>query len=203
MGYLFQDVVNGLNLYNHLSKSRIISLVNRLRKNGSLIKGEHYKLNQQSSLLYTDEALPIIKKAVNKLIGKDIYLEGITTDAKAIDTAINISNYNQPLNTGILKREKKDTYVYALLCPTTFEPKYVGITTNIDTRFSQHSKGRDAQMNKQKKEWTQELTNQSLNPIMAILEKTTYVKKDEREVYWINFLSAKGYKLFNILNASN
>lgn len=73
-------------------------------------------------------------------------------------------------------------YLYTLEHPITNEVRYVGKTINIKRRYKQHLYDKRSS---HKASWVKSLKNDSLKPIMTIIEECTIDTWQEREIYWI------------------
>lgn len=87
-------------------------------------------------------------------------------------------------------------YIYTLSDPRTQKIRYVGQTTNLDSRYKQHC---DKIKGHPKDLWVKELKQENLLPIMTILE---HVDKTQdlsyREKWWIAIGQAHGWELLNV-----
>jgi len=75
-------------------------------------------------------------------------------------------------------------YVYALCCPNTEKVKYVGKTVNIKKRIQQHLSKAKNHPSTHRDYWLLSLGD--VQPLLKILEKTTWSKSQESEIYWIS-----------------
>jgi hypothetical protein len=88
-------------------------------------------------------------------------------------------------------------YIYSLKDPETNEIRYVGKTTNINTRLkahitrSRHNKYHSAR-------WVQSVIKRGLRPIIELVEECTEENWVEREKYWIGYYRER-FDLTNIL----
>jgi len=88
-------------------------------------------------------------------------------------------------------------YVYELIDPRTNEIRYVGITTRLEVRFTQHLNGIN-DINEHKTAWIQELKEQGLQPQMRIIETVdSREKARERERYWVRHYLDQNIQLTN------
>lgn len=86
-------------------------------------------------------------------------------------------------------------YIYVLKNPVTDDIRYVGKTTNPNTRLYNHIK----MVNRGKtycKSWIKSLLKQGLKPQMEIVEFNC-LDSSTRERYWINHFTKLGYNLCN------
>src|SRR5258706_11231564 len=88
-------------------------------------------------------------------------------------------------------------FVYVLVDPRTDGIRYVGITNEPKSRFTQHLSG-TSQYNGYKIEWIQELKEQGLRPEMRIIE-TVDSKEEAKELerYWIEYYLNQDIQLTN------
>ncbi len=88
--------------------------------------------------------------------------------------------------------------VYALVDPTNNKVRYVGMTSDVYTRFVQHISL--TSNNREKNQWIDSLKIQGIIPILKTLE-IVYTLSDARirEVYWINHYTHLGMPLTNII----
>lgn len=111
-----------------------------------------------------------------------------------------VKSYSKPKP----KKEKSDKtnstmVIYALCCPLTFQPKYIGQTKNIVLRYRDHlmPKYGSQYKNEKKQEWVDSLCANKLKPYFTILEVTTLKNANEREQYWTIKYFNEGHALFN------
>ena len=91
----------------------------------------------------------------------------------------------------------KEVYIFCLKNPITNEIKYIGKTTNLKRRLSQHIQ--DAKLKKVKRKvinWINSLLNKKLKPKIEIVEICTKQNWQDREIYWIKYYRDK-YDLCN------
>lgn len=87
--------------------------------------------------------------------------------------------------------------VYTLIDPRDDVVRYVGITENVYSRFSQHLQCNENNLDKNK--WIQELKDCNLMLLMRTLETVeTLEEAREREQEWIHHYLSQGVRLFNI-----
>jgi len=88
-------------------------------------------------------------------------------------------------------------YIYCLKDPETNDIRYIGKTTNINTRLkahitrSRHNKYHSAR-------WVQSVLKKGLKPIIELVEECTEENWAERETYWISYYR-QYFDLTNIL----
>lgn len=75
-------------------------------------------------------------------------------------------------------------FIYALVNPKNNKVFYVGATKNIDQRYSAHCSN-------PKTDTGIRIKNQSLKPILKVLETCELQNASERERYWISFYKQK------------
>lgn len=73
-------------------------------------------------------------------------------------------------------------YIYALKNPITDEVRYVGKTSNIRKRYTQHISDK---RQTHKRSWIDSLLKEDLKPIIEILEVCDSITWEEREIYWM------------------
>lgn len=83
----------------------------------------------------------------------------------------------------------KEVYIYCLKDPINNEIRYIGKTTNLKRRMSQHIQ--DVKSNTHNKRrvinWINSLLNKKLKPKMEVIEICNKENWQEREIYWIAF----------------
>lgn len=86
----------------------------------------------------------------------------------------------------------KVVYIYCLKHPQTQEIRYVGKTTNIKRRLSQHIQDAKSYVsNRRTINWICNLLKSNLKPIIEIIEVCNENNWQEREIYWISFHKEK------------
>lgn len=94
----------------------------------------------------------------------------------------------------------RNTTIYCLLDPKTFEVKYVGRTTStIEKRLSQHYSSTNKN-NGCLCYWIKTLKNKGLKPLIFALEVVPDKKGGFFEKKWIKYYDKNGYYLFNLIN---
>lgn len=90
--------------------------------------------------------------------------------------------------------------VYEIICPITNGSVWVGITKNIEVRYTQHLWG-TSRDSKEKAEWCANLKSKNLAPILNILIKDVpdSIAKKQEKLFIINRIKA-GHKLFNVID---
>lgn len=98
-----------------------------------------------------------------------------------------------------IKGRQCTVYIYALCCPLTFLPKYVGQTKNIRGRYNDHlaEKAGYNYQNVKKQKWIAGLMEKNLKPYFTILEITNSNLCNEREQHWTIKYFNEGHLLFN------
>lgn len=87
--------------------------------------------------------------------------------------------------------------VYALVDPRHDTIRYIGLTSDVYVRFSQHLQEKG--INQAKQLWLNELKELQIMPIMRTLEVADSLERArEREAYWIQFYLKAGLPLTNI-----
>ena len=89
------------------------------------------------------------------------------------------------------------TYIYTLSHPITNEIRYVGKSTRIKRRQTQHqSKWICEKRPNHKNNWCLKLIKEGLKPILTIIDETED-NWQELEKYWIKYYKDKGFNLLN------
>ena len=82
----------------------------------------------------------------------------------------------------------KIVYIYCLKHPETQEIRYVGKTTNIKRRLSQHIQDAKSYVsNRRIINWICNLLKSNLKPVIEIIEICNENNWQEREIYWISY----------------
>jgi hypothetical protein len=93
-------------------------------------------------------------------------------------------------------------YIYLLTDPQSCEPRYVGKTDDPHSRLNEHlaeaRSARHSKDNTYKANWLKKLLKQNAKPDMQILEITDKDHWAEREVWWISYGRASGWRLTNL-----
>lgn len=103
-----------------------------------------------------------------------------------------ISSVSQP---------RKTYSVYALSDPRTSEVRYIGMTHNVDQRYTQHIYLRD-KSNQVKQTWIDDMKTHHLYPILTIIEEG--LEKSialVREKYWLQVYLEQGANITNLRDA--
>jgi hypothetical protein len=86
--------------------------------------------------------------------------------------------------------------VYALLCPITNEPKYVGVTSDLTRRMHGHKYTKDKNP---VAVWTRGLRAKGLAPVCIELDEDVLCKQaNAGEIFWIEYLRSLGANLLNV-----
>src|SRR6266702_1504667 len=94
--------------------------------------------------------------------------------------------------------EDKLFSIYTLTDPRTSIVRYVGISCNVERRFSEHI-GNIHPNNQTKRAWIQELADQRLIPILVVIERELRLEiAQKRKLYWIQYDLEQGRPLINI-----
>lgn len=88
-----------------------------------------------------------------------------------------------------------NSIVYALYCPKSNKPRYVGKGKTIDRPFKHiKEKSHSEQINA----WVNRLRSEGKEPVVVLLEHAVPPGKiDSREAHWIRVYKKAGHKLFN------
>lgn len=82
----------------------------------------------------------------------------------------------------------KVVYIYCLKHPENQEIRYIGKTTNIKRRLSQHIQDAKSHIsNRRTINWICNLLKSNLKPIIEIIEVCNENNWQEREIYWISY----------------
>lgn len=92
--------------------------------------------------------------------------------------------------------------IYALTCPKCNCPRYIGQTTEPDSRKKCHFRGvKSSDDSIYKKRWVQSLLDQGLTPgFIVILELSDCKDLDPAEIFWIKEMKSRGCPLTNLNN---
>lgn len=85
--------------------------------------------------------------------------------------------------------------IYALVDPRDGLVRYVGVTRNPSSRFSQHLRMPSSE-GSQKNDWIKSLKDISMTPVFVFLDTVKDTAADETELEWIKHFSTLGV-LFN------
>jgi len=85
-------------------------------------------------------------------------------------------------------------FIYALKCPNNKEIKYIGATSNVDRRYSQHLKYKK---NCEKSKWISSLLSENKRPFIEIIEECEYEEAKKREAFHIEKALLDGAVLYN------
>lgn len=96
--------------------------------------------------------------------------------------------------------QRREWHVYALRDPRSNAIRYVGITTNLQKRYSSHLKAKDATP---RGIWIRELLAANLAPILEVLETGEDADCQTPERRWIATLRATGCDLTNTTDGGN
>lgn len=90
--------------------------------------------------------------------------------------------------------EKKYS-IYVLKDPTTFEIRYVGLSSNVDKRYLEHIKDKAISY---KQRWINTLLKNDEKPLLGVIESNlTLSEAFELEIRYIEKYKNKGFKLTN------
>lgn len=90
---------------------------------------------------------------------------------------------------------QENTFIYALVDPITEQVRYIGKSNNPRKRYNAHLT--DTRFCKHKINWIKKLKEQSLVPVLQILEEVSQDTWQERERHWIAFYRQHGHDLIN------
>ena len=99
----------------------------------------------------------------------------------------------------------KKTYIYSLNCPLDGTVKYIGKTNSPKDRFRKHKSLADKNKgdNILKNKWIKQLLDQSLLPILNIIEDVDISEWKVKEKFYIKLYKENGVELFNICGGGN
>jgi hypothetical protein len=89
------------------------------------------------------------------------------------------------------------TTIYALVDPRDGFPRYIGKTSSVLKRYSQHLKN-TARVNNHLMAWLHELSILRIFPVLRILFVCNYYRGPQREKEWIAYGINHGWPLLNI-----
>lgn len=89
-------------------------------------------------------------------------------------------------------------FIYALSDPRDGRVRYIGKTTDPDTRYVGGHKHGGNGIGKQRVAWIKELNAMGLFPIMKIIETCTDRDADSREFYWMLYYARETGDLTNV-----
>ena len=89
-------------------------------------------------------------------------------------------------------------YIYSLKDPETYQIRYIGKTTNINTRLKSHIT-RSRHNTYHSARWVQSVIKKGLRPIIELVEECTEENWVEREKYWIAYYR-EHFDLTNLLD---
>jgi hypothetical protein len=76
--------------------------------------------------------------------------------------------------------------------------RYIGMSTNVMSRYAQHLVCRKADANEDKSEWIQSLLRQGKLPLLHEIETVDTIEQGRaREQHWIRYAMAQGARLLN------
>ena len=88
-------------------------------------------------------------------------------------------------------------FVYRLICPIEKTVKYIGITSDLNRRFSSH---RSEYTSKEKMNWIKSLRKKRLIPKIEIIDMVECSRAKEFELHYINLYISNGFNLLNVIN---
>jgi hypothetical protein len=120
------------------------------------------------------------------------------TCSKSCRTSLNNIKRGKIIKTAPIKIKKekelnKTTYIYSLEYPMG-NIRYIGKSDNPRERLKNHIKEAKRRNKNHKDNWFNSLKEP---PILNIIEKTTYLEWQQREIYWIKYFKNKGLDLVN------
>lgn len=89
----------------------------------------------------------------------------------------------------------KPVFIYALNCPVTGQPRYIGKTTCPKRRFRDHLSRRD---NTHRGCWIQSLLLKGKKPVLEILDEVPETEWQQWEAAYIEFFREQGLDLTNL-----
>ena len=88
--------------------------------------------------------------------------------------------------------------IYALLCPRTFQPKYIGKTHSaLSKRLSQHLAPTKLGRRTPLAAWLRGLVTEGQTPLVALLQRVSQDDARDAEIHWIKQYRADGHNLTN------
>lgn len=97
---------------------------------------------------------------------------------------------------------RETTFIYALICPSSNEVKYIGKSNNPERRLRDHQTDfRGHEYNKAM--WFRQMRNNGTKPILEIIEEVPIGIWREEEEWWISYFKYIGANLLNIQSGGN
>lgn len=93
--------------------------------------------------------------------------------------------------------DTRPVYIYALLCPTTDELRYVGKTVDLTSRYNTHCNDKT---NTYRGKWIRSLKMHGHKPVMIVLEQSDSDNWIEAESFYIQYFKSIGCRLTNLTN---
>lgn len=195
MAYLTSDIIDSLGLRQKLKYNSALQSIYYICDK-YLDKNKDYHKNESGEVIIEQSGADKIKKYYEKrgIIKKGDSVRVILRDVSTKQRA-------QLRERKSIERESRGYHaIYALLCPQSYQAKYIGKTMNIISRYNHHMNVcyHSIKEQKEKSEWVQSLLDKGLKPFFTILEICKHEDTDERERYWIDYFLDKGFRLFNV-----
>lgn len=94
------------------------------------------------------------------------------------------------------------TFIYGLFDPETLRCRYIGRTTQPQTRLVAHVSTSKQRIlgTPEKHAWINSLTKKGIQPIMVILEQCTATDGRKKEIEWVDKMLSVGADLVNDLS---
>lgn len=91
-----------------------------------------------------------------------------------------------------------DIGIYGLIDPITKELRYIGLSKNIQVRYSQHCSHSASTKGSYLLNWLNNLQSKNLKPELIILEVCKEKDLSENEIFWISYFKSLGCNLVNL-----
>lgn len=93
------------------------------------------------------------------------------------------------------KNSRRWVWIYALVDPETLEPRYIGQSRDVFTRFNQHHCSTTTE---KFREWRRE---RQYRPLLLLLKRVRPQQAVAAEEWWIDEGLRRGWKLLNVVRA--
>lgn len=92
-------------------------------------------------------------------------------------------------------------FVYQLCDPITSNPKYIGVSKNLEARYRKHLNEKSITL---KNNWIKSLAKKNQKPLMVVIDSAdTRDKVNKLERYWIKYHKNKGIELKNMTDGGD